>query len=113
MAKKNLQSLMSGIIGDTPADSAPAAHASSPSQDAPKTPDNNKPNDSLRGPGRPKKATNDDTRATFVVSAELVRKVKYISVMESCLQKDIVNDALLAYINRWEAENHKIPTPKK
>lgn len=109
MAKKNLHTLMSGIIGS---DNNDSTHSNTPDAEAPV--------DAIAkpvkaGPGRPKKNPdeNDDTRATFIVSAELIRKIKYISLMEDCLQKDIVNEALSLYVTKWEEENGKIKMHKK
>ncbi len=100
---------MSGIIGTDNSNDTPEV-TQQPYNLKPDIPATLKP-----GPGRPKKnpADNDDTRATFVVSAELLRKVKYISVMEDCLLKDIVNDALSLYVSKWEENNEKIKMPKK
>jgi len=60
--------------------------------------------------GRPKKYTEAElrereNRATFIVSKDLVRKVKYISLMDSRLVKDVVAAALSEYIAKWETEN--------
>lgn len=60
--------------------------------------------------GRPKKydeaeRRERENRATFIVSKELVRKVKYISLMDSRLVKDVIADALNGYITEWETKN--------
>lgn len=60
--------------------------------------------------GRPKKydeaeRRERENRATFIVSRELVRKVKYISLMDSRLVKDVIADALSEYIAKWETAN--------
>lgn len=66
-----------------------------------------------RKPGRPKKdETKKEIRATFIVDPELVRKVKYISLMGDRLQKEVINDALTEYISKWETEHGKIKMPK-
>lgn len=66
---------------------------------------------------RPRKGTTgkkkEETRATFIVDPELIRKLKYISLVESSLLKDVISEALTNYINAWEAENSKIRLPKK
>ena len=104
MAKKNLHSLMSGIIGSEPNNEQTTA-ASIPQPSNPSV---------QRGPGRPKKSEdNDDTRATFIISAELLRKIKYISLMEDTLQKDVVGEALSLYVSKWEHDNGPIRLPKK
>ena len=70
--------------------------------------------------GRPKKgeaAKNakklQEVRATFLVDADLLRKVKYISLVEGLLLKDIIAEALNAYVDKWETDNRKIKLPKK
>ena len=67
--------------------------------------------------GRPRKDASgskaEETRATFIVDPELIRKVKYISLVESTLLKDVISDALISYIEAWESENGKIRLPKK
>ena len=60
--------------------------------------------------GRPRKFTEREirereNRATFIVSKELVRKVKYISLKDSKLVKDVVAAALSEYITKWETAN--------
>ena len=70
--------------------------------------------------GRPKKgeaAQNakkpQEARATFIVDADLLRKVKYISLVEGLLLKDIIAEALNTYVDKWETDNRKIKLPKK
>lgn len=62
--------------------------------------------------GRPKKGYSpergtkeDETRATFIVNKKNLRKVKYISLMETRQIKDVVGEALTAFIEKWEQEN--------
>lgn len=104
---------MSGIIGDnSSSQSEPsaeqlksAASASSKSQPEPS---------SQRRPGRPKMNNgNDNTRATFIVSAELLRKIKYISLMDDRMVSDVVGEALSLYVSKWELDNGKIKLTKK
>lgn len=102
---------MSGIIGDnSSSQSEPSAEplkiaesASSKSQPEPS---------SQRRPGRPKNG-NDNTRTTFIISAELLRKIKYISLMDDRLQTDVVGEALSLYVSKWELDNGKIKLTKK
>ena len=66
--------------------------------------------------GRPKGRKNGnpkerENRATFIVSPEIVRKLKYISLMESRLYKVVVSEALQSYIDQWEDRNGKINLP--
>lgn len=65
------------------------------------------------GTGRPRKGESRkkkpyEGRATFVVDLRLIRKLKYISLMDSKLLKDIQEEALSDYIEKWEAKNGKI-----
>lgn len=67
--------------------------------------------------GRPKKGETTkktkEIRATFIVDPDLVRKVKYISLVDGLLLKDVISEALAAYIDSWEVRNKKIRLPKK
>ncbi len=69
--------------------------------------------------GRPKKGETaksakkpQEIRATFIVDPDLVRKVKYISLVEGILLKDVVSEALNNYVDAWEEKNKKIRLPK-
>lgn len=46
-----------------------------------------------------------ETRATFIVDKLQLRKVKYISLMDTRLLKDVIADALSEYVDKWESEN--------
>lgn len=124
MAKKNLASLMNGIMGDpkpqgpTVSDTATNEQASETySSEVTEEMKENLEAKRYSNVGRPKKGmTNtkkEETRATFIVDPELIRKLKYISLVESSLLKDIVSEALINYIHAWEVENGKIRLPKK
>ena len=70
--------------------------------------------------GRPKKGETaksakkpQEIRATFIVDPDLVRKVKYISLVEGILLKDVISEALNSYVDAWEENNRKIKLPKK
>lgn len=69
--------------------------------------------------GRPKKGEPaksvkkpQEIRATFIVDPNLVRKVKYISLVEGILLKDVISEALSNYVDVWEEKNKKIRLPK-
>ena len=69
--------------------------------------------------GRPKKGEAaksakkpQEIRATFIVDPDLVRKVKYISLVEGILLKDVISEALNNYVDDWEEKNKKIRLPK-
>ena len=69
--------------------------------------------------GRPKKGEPaqsarkpQEIRATFIVDPDLLRKVKYISLVEGILLKDVISEALNDYVDAWEEKNKKIRLPK-
>lgn len=69
--------------------------------------------------GRPKKSEPaksakkpQEIRATFIVDPDLLRKVKYISLVEGILLKDVISEALNNYVDVWEEKNKKIRLPK-
>ena len=69
--------------------------------------------------GRPKKGEAaksakkpQEIRATFIVDPDLLRKVKYISLVEGILLKDVISEALSNYVDAWEEKNKKIRLPK-
>lgn len=69
--------------------------------------------------GRPKKGEPSksakkpqEIRATFIVDPDLLRKVKYISLVEGILLKDVISEALNNYVDAWEEKNKKIRLPK-
>ena len=121
MAKKNLASLMNGIMGD----SKPAVSetSSEESQNLPVSEVTDEMKESLeakrrRNVGRPRKGESGSTktsevRATFIVDPEVVRNLKYISLVENNLLKDVIGEALSSFIESWEEENGKIRLPKK
>lgn len=114
MAKKDISSLVSGIMGEKAHDNK---------QDKQTAPDitpemeDNLQSVRKRNVGRPKKETDAsgkplESRATFIVNPEQIRKIKYISLVNGKLLKDVISDALGDYIARWEDENGSINLPK-
>ena len=70
--------------------------------------------------GRPKKGETaksakkpQEIRATFIVDPDLLQKVKYISLVEGILLKDVISEALNNYVDKWETDNRKIRLPKR
>ena len=65
--------------------------------------------------GEPAKSTKkpQEIRATFIVDPDLLRKVKYISLVECILLKDVISEALNNYVDAWETINRKIKIPKR
>ncbi|EJW91792.1 hypothetical protein EVA_20101, partial [gut metagenome] len=53
-----------------------------------------------------------EIRATFIVNPDLIRKVKFISLVDGMLLKDILSQALNNYVDAWEEKNKKIRLPK-
>lgn len=109
MAKKNLHNLMLGIIGEnstipTNQDLKPNVGMREMNGN-----DNQAPK---RKPGRPKKE-NDCTRTTLIISTDLLRKLKYVSLMEDITLTELVNDTFSLYVSKWENENGSIRLPKK
>ncbi len=60
--------------------------------------------------GKPKPL---EFRATFVVNPDLVRKLKYISIVETKLYKETITEALTLYIKNWERKNGELPNLSK
>ena len=70
--------------------------------------------------GRPKKGETaksakkpQEIRATFIVDLDLLQKVKYISLVEGILLKNVISEALNNYVDKWETDNRKIRLPKR
>ena len=70
--------------------------------------------------GRPKKGESaksakkpQEIRATFIVDPDLLQKVKYISLVEGILLKNVISEALNNYVDKWETDNRKIRLPKR
>lgn len=95
MAKKNLSSLVSGIIGNE-----------NP------TSENNLQNpkvNTTRPVGRPKKeSTSELIRTTIVVEKQLIRKLKMIAASDDLNLQTAIGAALEMYIKQWESENGKL-----
>lgn len=78
MGKKNLSSLMNGIIGTEEVC----------------TPETKK--------------SKDEARTSLVLNKMLFRKIKFISLSKSRLLKDVLNEALEDYISKYEDVNGTI-----
>lgn len=109
MTKKNLVSPMNGIMGELkPQESTipdyqiiePVAEAES--SEVIQEMKENLETKWYRNVCRQKKGTNtskkEETRAIFIVDPELIRKLKYISLVESSLLKDTISEALTDYL---------------
>jgi uncharacterized protein (DUF4415 family) len=119
MAKRDLASLMNGIIGEKTLTETQEVE-NNDTQVAAEVTDEMKENLEARrkrNVGRPRKdetgSKSNEVRATFIVDPDLLRKVKYISLVEGNLLKDVINSALQEYINAWESKSGRIRLPKK
>ena len=94
---------MEGIMGIEP-ENAPVADTKAEIQQE------------IKKAGRPRKTVDENSskeiRATFIVNQDDLQKIKYISLVESLLLKDIIGNAISSYIEEWERENGKIRLPK-
>lgn len=94
MAKKQAALLtgIGGLLGEVPTS----------------TPQENKPQPA------PKQATvkssNKNTRATFVISEEALKKLKAVAYWDRKQQKDVLEEALTQYFERYEKRNGNIDT---
>lgn len=111
MAKKDLSSLMNGIMGDSSPEPTPQAASNTPGKNEEEL---SAKLEKIRkqNVGRPRKdeprAASDEIRATIILSRELLRKLKYISLVESRLLKSVTTEALSSYIDNWENKNGNI-----
>ena len=113
--KKSLERLVGGIIGE-PQPMETRETLSNEAQESIVVSDERKEalnRERTKNVGRPKKGVyspergtkEDETRATFIVNKKNLRKVKYISLMETRQIKDVIGEALSDYIEKWEQEN--------
>lgn len=114
MAKRNLTSVMSGIMGN---DAKPVEEVVEvTTMEKVKTEPKAEPKP-RKGPGRPRKGEvrepDDSIRATFVGDRQIIRSLKYIAIMEDCMLKEIIDDAFKSYIEKWEKKNGPIPVKVK
>lgn len=121
---KKIASLIQGIVGGTPTPTPTSTETGDVSPELVEsldiTPEMEEALNAVRKKkvGRPKKnaiptgATNEG-RATFIVDNDLIRKVKYISLADAKLLKDVIKEALSGYVSKWEEENGTIRLPKK
>lgn len=121
MAKKtDMASLINGIVGDAPqtrhTDKSELDEATIDSLSI--SPELVEKLNAVRRAkvGRPKGSTTAkprEHRATFIIHEDIIYKLKYISLMDSRLLKDVVSEALLAAIENWESENGEITVKQK
>lgn len=111
MAKKNLSALMSGIMGQPEQVDSLTEPLPSPSYNSVYEESKvGKPEGRKRG--RPKK-DNKGERSTFIVDPEIMKKIKYICLVDGKMQMEVIDEALTNYIKSWEADNGRIRLPHK
>lgn len=124
MAKKNLASLMDGIIGDDSIRENQESAISKTSESSDSFDNTDSPGADKSGiqqpprrkPGRPPKSVADrldEVRATIIVESDVLKKIKYISLIEGTMIKEVMNEAFRSYISVWESTNGKIRLPQK
>lgn len=113
---KKLTSVMNGIMGNPPQLEENEVEEVVSVEETTKPNTKSTPKVEKKGPGRPKKITSgeeDSAKGTFVADRQVIRKLKFIALVEDCLLKDVIDEALKAYIEKWEKKNGEIPKPKK
>lgn len=100
MAKKNLSSLMTGILG-----SEPVSHHSEEQTAAPVS------QESKPRRGRPTSTPvgANDVRTTFIFDRAMLNQLRYISLVEKKTLKEIVGELIDGYVARWEKSHGEIP----
>ncbi len=116
--KKDIQNLLNGIMGKPQGEASPEEKESLGI-----TPEMEEQLNQVRRErvGRPKgteprgarrKNKSQEARATFIIGTDTLRKLKYVSLIEGRLLKDIMDEALGEYLGKWESENGTINLPK-
>lgn len=115
MAKKNLASLMNGFMG-SPDNEEITDNIQAISDSDLEEMKSNQESRRKKNVGRPRKGLDSqkssEIRATFIVDPSFLQKIKYISLIDGCLLKDVVSEAFSSYITDWESENGVIRLPK-
>lgn len=116
MADRKLKSLMNGIMGTDPQAQETTVEETITVEESSKPTEKPTPKTEKKGPGRPKKAATgeeDSAKGTFVADRQIIRKLKFIALVEDCLLKDVIDEAFKTYIEKWEKKNGEIPKPKR
>lgn len=115
--KKSLERLVGGILGEQQPIERPGELPASVSEELQVSDELKEAlnRERTKDVGRPRKGYSpergtkqDETRATFIVNKVNLRKVKYISLMETRQIKDVVGEAIASYIEKWEQDNGQI-----
>lgn len=99
MSKKNFTGGLGSLLGDQP---------EKPKRGRPVTQTKEITKSSQEG------TKENETRATFIVNEDLLEKLKAIAYWDRSLIKEVVNNALLEAVVKYEKKNGDIkPVPKK
>lgn len=118
MAKKNLTALMQSIMGERTDMEELSARSITNKREKNVTQPPVSPADSSessvpkKSKGRPRKE-NNETVATFKIDRDVLMKLKYISLMEECMQKEVLHRALTKYFDEWESSYGPINLPSR
>jgi len=105
MAKKNFTGGLSSLLGDEP---QPQAEAPAKKTGRPQTSQREITKSSQEG------TKENETRATFIINEGLLDKIKAVAYWERSLIKDVLAEALEAYLEQYEQKHGKIKNiPKK
>lgn len=56
-----------------------------------------------------KESTEGTAKASFNIKPELIKKLRYVALMDETTQTDIVDKLLVDFIDKWEKKNGPIP----
>lgn len=101
MGKKQMDGLLGNIIGSPEKNKNEQVVSQ---KDEPKV-------EKKERPSTEKGTKPGEARTTFIVNKELVRKLKYVSLVEQTPIKDFVARALEKELSEWETKNGKIKLP--
>lgn len=112
MAKKKLSALMQTIMGERIENTEQPSTVSSQTESiSVRASASVVPETTIRrAKGRPRTVSNE-TVASFKIEKELLMKLKYISLMENSMQKEILHNALCQFFAEWESKHGTIPVP--
>ena len=102
MSKKSFTGGLNSLLGDNKAEDKPTKKG------RPKTQNKVITKSSQEG------TKENETRATFIVSEDLLEKLKDIAYWDRMMIKEVVNNVLTEAVNKYEKKNGEIkPRPKK
>lgn len=112
MARRNITGVLSGIIGEPQIPEGDKREAEAAPGIVPKE-ENTSASSPVEKKVKREFAQNEETRGCFILSKQVLKKIKYVAAVDGISQKQILHEALTAYLEKWEAENHKIKFTKR